>query len=178
MSEFVSLDIETSSDDLQGSILSIGLVKYPSGESYYASAQFESGVFVKASAMRINGISVCALDDRFNKPLCKIDIEVFRFLPREAVAMGRGISYFDMAFVAKDLPVSFQRFDRKLFDLTGFMLGLAERRGDDFCALRSKALAYADEKCADHGDCRRLAGHHALYDAWNNCFVLDYLKRL
>lgn len=190
---FISLDIETSSSDMRGNLISIGLVKYKQIESinkvFYAQASFPGGLFCTPKAMEINKISISSLGDECNyQSLEKIDrrVEEFLFLyPKDPgrdplpvwTAMGRGIGYFDMQFIERDLPRTFARLSRRVFDLTGYMFGVSETIGLDFGELRERALAYATERMKP----RTIEGnsynrHHALYDAWHNVYVLEYLN--
>lgn len=175
-SPIISLDIETSSDEQRGNIVSIGLVDYQTKLFLYFMVNHSQGLFVKPAAFVVNGIDVKDLGNPRNLTLEDLDRELCRWVPQDAVMMGRGISYFDALYVGKDLPQTLKRFNRRLFDLYGFMYGISEKKNIELERVRELAFSYADEQCAKKFTAIGL--HHALYDAWHNCYMLDFLKTL
>lgn len=178
MNNLVSLDIETTSDDTRGSVASIAVVRPETQEEFYRLIDLSEGFFGKPAAFVVNGLMM----SDFCRPQAvdrgKVDAELFRFIPRDSFAMGRGLSYFDMGFVRKDFPMAAARFQRRLFDLWGFIFGIAEVMGVDPSAICTEAMKYAAKKLKNFRDLPGWGPHHALYDAWENVFVLEYLKGL
>ncbi len=174
MINHISIDIETSTQDLKGNILSIAFVEYESGLNRYYQASFPNGLFIEPVCLKVNRISMDELADLNQLDLKAIDSLLSGMIKEGSVAFGRGISYFDFGFIKKDLPLTFSRFHRGLFDLNGWMRGIAWSRGIEYQELKDAALLFARKKCDAKFD--SIYPHHALYDAWENVFVLDFLK--
>ena len=177
MQDFVSLDIETTADDERGSIISIGMVNLQTQKEIYFIADLSEGFFAKPGAFVVNGFDLRNPDHRFDSEALKsIDSALVKWLPLKSIAMGRGISYFDMKFIKKDLPMTFARFHRRLFDLWGFLFGLSQAMEIDPSSLYEAASDYAAKKIKKlNKDFPGWGPHHALYDAWENVYVLEYL---
>lgn len=186
----LSLDIETSSNDLSGELISIACVKVEPYEDaaavlepdpshwFYAQARFEEGLFCKPESMLINGITFQELNNKKNPTLEELDRKLCYWLGTgKYVAMGRGIGYFDMMFIERDLPCFFARLSRRVFDLSGWVYGEAARTGIDAHKLRENAMGQATDRMpkffANYGEIKR---HHALWDAWHNILFYLYLK--
>ena len=183
MDKIVSIDIETSSSDLDGVLLSIGLVKLDGRQDIYRQAKFRNGLFIKPESMKVNGITLDQLDDKTRPTLEEMDKEIAQWLDSDGsgdkwIPMGRGISYFDMKFVHRDLPRTFGKFGRRLFDITGFIFGLSQATGKSFYDIRSEAFDYATHMMKTEESIRGLAQHHALWDAVHNIHVMEYLKKM
>jgi len=173
----LSLDIETSSSDLDGVLLSIGLVKLATGENFYRQAKFRNGLFIKPESMKVNSITIDQLDDKNLPTLEEMDKEIAQWLGEgKYIAMGRGIGYFDMKFIHRDLPITSSHLERRVFDLTGFIFGIAQSTGRSFYDIRKDGFDYMSRKT--HEKLPNLSQHHALWDAWSNVYALEYLTLL
>jgi len=183
MSQIVSIDIETSSSSLDGVLISIGLVKYAQtgdgqfiklpGEEFYEQVKFRHGLFIKPEAMLVNKISMEQLDDKSRLTLDEVDKKLVKWLEPKSIMMGRGVSYFDNPFIRRDLPKASHKISRRIFDLTPLFFGASLLTGKSFSKVRGETLRYAAEMTKKKHP--ELFRHHALYDAWSNCFALDYL---
>lgn len=169
--ELISLDIETSSSNSFGKILSIGLVKISTREFLYQEFRFPEGLFISSNAMRVNKIDPLTLDSNCNPTLAESDEAVASFIPEESIAVGRGIGYFDLRFIEADLPKTFKKFSRRVFDLTSYMMGVAHALEMPFYVFREKILESAKVKAKLQ--CPSANLHHALFDAWHNVFTLE-----
>ena len=182
MEKILSVDIETSSSEMDGTLLSIGLIKVSTGERFYRLAKFRNGLFVKPESMRVNGITLDQLDDKNLPTLQQMDKEIAEWLDKDGegdkwVPMGRGIGYFDMKFIERDLPRTFGRLTRRVFDLTGFTFGLSQITGKPFEEIRSAALDYATKMMQEDPLhlYQGLGRHHALWDTMHNIHAMNYL---
>ena len=63
MDNIISVDIETSSSELDGQLISIGLVNLKDGEGWYGQAKFRKGLFIVPEAMLVNKITIEQLND-------------------------------------------------------------------------------------------------------------------
>ncbi|TDI96937.1 MAG: hypothetical protein E2O29_01505 [Deltaproteobacteria bacterium] len=180
MSDIISVDIECSSDTLEGKLISIGLVNYKTKEHFYKAVKFRHGLFCKPKSMMVNKISFQQLDDGSLVTLDELDKELCNWLKPSSIMMGRGVSYFDSKFIEKDLPKSVKLFSRRIFDLTGAVFLLSTTFGVPFDKLRGDMLEYAQQKTDNYLnnklDIHDMFRHHALWDAFSNCFALDYLR--
>lgn len=173
----MSLDIETTADDERGSIISIGLVNLQTREDIYRVVDVSKGAFCKPAAFEVNGFDLRKLGCRDLVSRDVLDLWLHGWIPAGAVPFGRGISYFDMKFIKKDLPLTAARFNRRIFDLWGYMYGVSQTESIEPCRLYELAKHFAEEKIQQLN--KNLSGwgpHHALYDAWENVFVLEYLN--
>jgi len=175
--EFVSLDIETTADDQKGSIISIALVKIASREEKYFEIDLSKGFWGRPAAFMVNGFNPGSMVK--GEVAGILDYPLSLWLAPNSIAMGRGISYFDMGYVQRDLPLIYARFNRRVFDLWGYVFGLSLQLGIEPSILFDKAKTYAAEKLKSHSfelGSAKFDKHHALYDAWENVYVLDFLK--
>ncbi len=182
MDNIISVDIETSSSTLEGKLLSIGMVKLSTKEEIYREAKFRKGLFITPESMMVNGITHQQLDDKSLPTLDEMDKELAKWVDGGSIMMGRGVSYFDRKFIERDLPHTWNRFGRRVFDLTGLVFGLSVRTKRSFHDIRRDALNYASEKTDEVFKDRQTGvskydRHHALWDAWSNIYALEYLTR-
>jgi hypothetical protein len=176
--EIYSLDIETSTLDLRGNLISVAAVNFQTRDEFYAQAIFEDGLFIRPQAMTVNGISMADLCNpgQGRAPLQMIDATLSTIIPQGSIAMGRGLGHFDMGFLKKDLPTTALRFHYRVFDIHGYVFALSLTKGKTTEAIMDDAMQFATAECVKKfGD--EIKRHHARYDAWENIFVLEHLMR-
>lgn len=181
--DIISLDIETSSSDVEtGTILSIGCVRLSDLEPFYADVR-HNRVTVTPEALRANSIDVCTLDNKSRESLSTADQRLLNWLKSSGfyrdgkkyciIAMGMNVGTFDMPFVRKYLPQSASLFGNRSLDLNALLFADALIRDVEFYdvkrAAKSIGTSFAHDRVPD------LKPHHALYDAFSNIGVFNYL---
>ena len=173
-----SLDIETSSDDINGSLLSIAVIDiHECKKILYAEAKHRKGLFIKPKSMLVNKISMEELDDKSKRTLDEIDKDLFKLIPMGTIALGRN-PQFDLSFIKKDLPRTFERFSYRILDLNSYAVGIALGLELDYEIFKKAAYEYADNmmKVYLEKEALILTHHNALYDAQHNVYYLDFLN--
>lgn len=166
----ISVDLETSSSDVRdGTLLTIGLVNYETGESRYYEARHQK-LMVIPGAMKVNKISVADLDSSRRMPLEDIDKEVVAWLNKfkMPIPMGMNVGSFDMDFIKHYLPNTYKVFGYRSQDLNSIFYLAAEQANCNFRDARDSILRRATtqaEKFSSGGQ------HNALFDAYQNCFA-------
>ena len=200
MDNLVSLDIETSSDDLRGNIISIALIKCSDkSREFYREVKFTDGLFIKSRSMRVNGIDVRHIDENEDAVTLKqLDKEIVNFLDNKRYIMcGSGVSYFDRKFIEKDLPKSHRLFERPMFDINCFLMGICVAKKLDYESIKIKIQLYykflsaenfgvkfknkdsADINPKDYlREIKYNMEHNAMYDARKNIFYLEECLKL
>ncbi len=182
--DIISLDIETSgSESEEHTILSIGCVRLSDLTPYYADVRHDSLV-VAPAAMRVNGINITEVASQENRQtLTQVDKQFREWLKSDSfyeegkkyalIPMGMNVGTFDMEFVREHLPKSADLFGYRSLDLNALIFADALRRGEKFQTVKRAAKVLGMSYAQEHVP--HLKPHHALYDAYSNIGVLNYL---
>lgn len=182
-SDLISCDIETSSDTIEGSILSIAMIKLSSLEETYNEVVYEDGVFMKPAAMRVNRFDASALDKReYNRrfTLAEIDrilsIQFVTKKQQKSILLGAGINYFDAKFIAKDLPLTYSKLNRRMLDVNSFAYATCLVYKLDPAKFKANTYDKFNKTFREFN--MLLDEHHALYDARRNIYYLQETMKL
>ena len=169
----LSLDIETStSDPNTGTILSLGIIRFDTGETKYWNIRHEL-LSVSPQAMAVNQIPVTELNSPERKTLFTVDKEFREFVasikPLRCIPMGMNVGSFDMSFVHKYLPKAANDIGYRSLDLNSLIFARANPDKKDFMDVKRRvqkaAYEFAKQRAPD------LSKHHALFDCYMNCYV-------
>lgn len=181
--DIISLDLETSGDKKETStILSIGCVRLSDLKPFYADIRHKS-LEVTPEAMRINKIDIMQVDGNTRIPMSELDVLFREWLRSDPfykegktytlVPMGMNVGTFDMEFVRKYISKSAALFGYRSMDLNTMIFEEAVRTDVPFKQVKRAAkvlgISYAHAHVPDLGP------HHALWDAYSNIGVFNYL---
>ena len=187
----ISLDLETSSLDPQhGEILSIALVNFETGAYYYSNITYSS-LEVQPEAMRVNQITWEDIDpvlNRYIKDPRTIQSETLGWMTLQGIpdrakttALGKNVGSLDLNFLKHKMPALCGRFTYRAIDLNSLWRLVADREGKDFEGFRIEAHAHAVKSTTNFvkhsSELGRIKSHHALYDAYFNCFAYAALLK-
>lgn len=181
--DLIGLDLETSGTKTDDStILSIACVRLSDLTSFYADVRHKS-LGVTPEAMRVNGIDITKVDDSTRQPLSKVDEALREWLKGDSfykegktytlIPFGMNVGTFDMTFVREYLTKSSALFGYRSLDLNALIFAEAVRTDVDFRHVK-RAAKMIGTSCA-HDHVPQLGPHHALWDAYSNVGVLQYL---
>lgn len=181
--DIISLDLETSGTEDEHTILSIGCVRLSDMTSFYADVRHESLV-VTPKSMQINGIDIMQVANQENRQtLTQVDKQFREWLKSDPfyqegkkyalIPMGMNVGTFDMRFVKKHLTKSADLFGYRSIDLNALIFTDAFMRGEKFQTVKSAAKVLGTTYAQEHVP--HLKPHHALYDAYSNIGVFNYL---
>lgn len=180
----LSLDIETSTSDLDGQILSIGVVRFDNGENRYIEIRHEKLV-VSPESMAVNRFNVTTLNDNKKYYLHLADPLLQAFLTQyeegtqiivhgaatsniikevKFIPMGFNVGSFDMSFVRKYLPMTAEKLGYRSIDLNALIFAEAYKTGKNFYNLKRSYKKSAFDCAKKHAS--ELEPHHALFDCY------------
>jgi len=182
--DLISLDLETSgSESTEHTILSIGCVRLSDLESFYADVRHES-LMVTPKAMQVNEIDITQVANQEGRStLSQVDKKFREWLRSDPfykegkhynlIPMGMNVGTFDMEFVRPYLPKSADLFGYRSLDLNALIFVDAVMRGCKFETVKNAAKMIGTSYAHEHVP--ELKPHHALYDAYSNIGVFNYL---
>lgn len=177
----VSLDIETSTSEKEkGVVLSVGMVDFRSGnESYW---QITHDIYpIKPESMVVNKIDLLSwvgLGQADTEPHIQAYLEGLRDYhgSRYLIPMGLNIAGFDMTYLRYHFqPETLSLLGYRSIDLNALIFREADVREETFQDTKNKLRRVGNEMTKKFLGDRELEQHHALYDAYFNCFVYSLL---
>ncbi len=120
--------------------------------------------------MRVNRMVIADLDSSERFPLETVDSCLAQFIEKGAVALGLNVATFDMNFIAAFLPLTAAQFTWRSIDLNAVYFAKAVEIGRNFWDVKNLSDKSAERQVAEFVP--SLEKHHALFDAYLNCFAL------
>ncbi len=184
--DIISLDIETSGlDENVHSLLSIGSVRRSDMKSFYVEVRHDL-LTVTPQAMQVNGMDIAKINDSTRSSLAEVDLLFCEFLKSSKfyrahqkytiIPVGMNVGSFDMQFIKKYLPVSASLFGYRSIDLNALVFEEAIRTDSSFSQIKETAKVIGTSYA--HAHVPELGPHHALWDAYSNIGVLEYLVNI
>lgn len=178
MEGLISLDIETTTSSPEtGKILSIGMVDYESGlEGYWQIYPEGPAIPLDPKSMEVNKIDLLTWEGQSE---VEVSLAMRVWLNRLSFSghflpLGLNVASFDIAFMRQHLIRSLMsRFSYRALELNAVIFATAMRTGQDFQDCKSRLTRKTKEIVSTIKP--DLYQHHALYDCYMNCVMLDLL---
>ena len=177
----VSLDIETSTSEKEkGVVLSVGMVDFRSGSEAYW--QITHDIYpIQPKSMEVNKIDLqtwVGLGQSDTEPLIEaylVKLAAFHD-SKYLVPIGLNVAGFDMAYLRHHFHYdTLKLLGYRSIDLNALIFREADVREETFRDTKRKLRKAGNELTEKFLAGRELEQHHALYDAYFNCFVYSLL---
>jgi hypothetical protein len=179
---FVGLDIETTGSNIEAGagICQVGV--YSPTHQFVSDIRPHAGYAVTEEAMGVNGFTHERLEA--GAPLLEVDEGLSIFLGtlapegnhRRIIPIGWNVAGFDMGFIRRFLPRSFEWFSYRSVDLNAICFTMDPSNWKDY---KRASKQYAGERMEGKlvGYTEKRA-HDALYDAAQGYYAWHYLRSL
>lgn len=176
--KLAGFDLETSgTDPAVHGILQVALVMKDNGNYFMRRVKLPEDVTFTYEAQRVNGIDTATAYNG-GDDIRKVDEELLDFIEKNVPGglispVGFNVAGFDMQFVKRWLPRSYERFSYHTVDLNAPIVVLAKALDLNENELKTRAKGYAEGALMREGFAP--TWHDALYDARASLRTMEYL---